>query len=109
MLERGNLTICSNAKSVITKYQTDMAVELQQRAVEFGQIFGFDAETRYRYFIVSIDVQFTSFRIALLERMPILESAAAEEARKGSGAVLGGGIVLVYICPSSFLFMFMKI
>ncbi|KAJ3033585.1 clathrin associated protein complex large subunit [Rhizophlyctis rosea] len=46
-----------------------MEVELQQRAVEYDRIMGLDEETR----------------AALLERVPVLESALKEEAKKGSG------------------------
>ena len=66
----------SHIKKLISQYHVDIEVELQQRAVEFGKIFEFDLETR----------------IALLERMPVLESAVAEEAKKGSGNSVNGSL-----------------
>ncbi|KAI8928395.1 Clathrin/coatomer adaptor, adaptin-like protein [Entophlyctis helioformis] len=61
-------------KTIIAKYRTSIDVEIQQRAVEFTQILALDRETR----------------IALLEPMPVLESAVAEEALKGTGAAPAG-------------------
>ncbi|KAJ3278912.1 clathrin associated protein complex large subunit [Borealophlyctis nickersoniae] len=63
-------TTIGQLKALIAKYQVNIDTELQQRAVEYGQILNLDRETR----------------VALLERMPVLESAVKEEAKKGSGA-----------------------
>ncbi|KAH9270457.1 hypothetical protein BSLG_001245 [Batrachochytrium salamandrivorans] len=60
-------------KNMISKYRVNIDVEIQQRAVEYEQIFTLDNETR----------------AALMEHMPVLESAMAEEALKGTGAAPG--------------------
>lgn len=57
-------------KSIISKYKTSSQVEIQQRAVEYNQLHGLDRDTR----------------IALLERVPVLESAIKEEDNKGRGS-----------------------
>lgn len=49
--------------------RTDIDREIQKRAVEYGAIFTLDNESR----------------VALLERMPVLESATKEEELKGTG------------------------
>jgi AP-1 complex subunit gamma-1 len=49
-----------------------MDVEIQQRAVEYSHIFGLDRDVRF----------------ALLEHMPILETAMQEETLKGTGQPL---------------------
>ncbi|KAI8898318.1 adaptin N terminal region-domain-containing protein [Globomyces pollinis-pini] len=60
-------------KSVIKSLKVNIDVEIQQRAVEYDQIFNLDADTRF----------------ALLEHMPVLESAVTEEALKGTGTAAG--------------------
>nr|KAJ3421163.1 clathrin associated protein complex large subunit [Polyrhizophydium stewartii] len=62
--------VLEQAKALIARYRVNIEVEIQQRAVEFTQILELDRETR----------------VALLEPMPVLESAVAEEALKGTGA-----------------------
>ncbi|TPX35074.1 hypothetical protein SmJEL517_g02482 [Synchytrium microbalum] len=59
-------------KLLIEKYRTNFDFEIQQRAVEYTNLFALDHDTR----------------IALLERMPVLESATREEAAKGTGVAL---------------------
>ncbi|KAJ3150988.1 clathrin associated protein complex large subunit [Geranomyces michiganensis] len=59
----------SQIKSLLVKYKVNVQLELQQRSVEFEQLLNLDRESR----------------TALLERMPVLESAAKEEAKKGMG------------------------
>ncbi|KAJ1551251.1 clathrin associated protein complex large subunit, partial [Nowakowskiella sp. JEL0078] len=54
------------AKKIVHKYKTNIDVEIQQRAVEYSQLFELDYDTRS----------------ALLERMPVLESALKEESQK---------------------------
>ncbi|KAJ1564034.1 clathrin associated protein complex large subunit, partial [Cladochytrium tenue] len=56
-------------RSILSKFRTHQDVEIQSRAVEFMAIARLDAETR----------------AALLERMPVLDSAVREEALKGTG------------------------
>ncbi|KAJ3127538.1 clathrin associated protein complex large subunit [Nowakowskiella sp. JEL0407] len=58
--------VVQKMKTIIQKYQTNIDVELQQRAIEFTQLFTLDYDTR----------------VALLERMPVLDSAVKEEALK---------------------------
>ncbi|KAI8844797.1 adaptin N terminal region-domain-containing protein [Chytridium lagenaria] len=65
---KGESTI-AQIKQVVGRYRTHQLVEIQTRAVEFGALSDLDRETRF----------------ALLERMPVLDSAVAEEALKGSG------------------------
>ncbi|KAJ3114180.1 clathrin associated protein complex large subunit [Phlyctochytrium bullatum] len=65
---KGESTL-SQITQVIGRYRTHTLVEIQSRAVEFGAISQLDRDTRF----------------ALLERMPVLESAVAEENLKGSG------------------------
>ncbi|KAJ3346575.1 clathrin associated protein complex large subunit [Entophlyctis luteolus] len=55
--------------SLLAKFQTHADVEIQTRAVEFTAVTKLDADTR----------------MALLESMPVLESALKEEERKGFG------------------------
>ncbi|KAJ3169562.1 clathrin associated protein complex large subunit [Geranomyces variabilis] len=59
----------SQIRGILTKYKVNVQLELQQRSVEFEQLLNLDRESR----------------TALLERMPVLESAAKEEAKKGMG------------------------
>ncbi|KAJ3208582.1 clathrin associated protein complex large subunit [Dinochytrium kinnereticum] len=68
---KGESTV-SQIKQIVAKYRTHQLVEIQSRAVEFGALSELDRDTRF----------------ALLERMPVLESAVAEEAIKGSGQAL---------------------
>ncbi|KAJ3106069.1 clathrin associated protein complex large subunit [Phlyctochytrium planicorne] len=56
-------------KQILARYKTHMQVEIQSRAVEFGALSDLDRDSR----------------LALLERMPVLESALKEESIKGSG------------------------
>jgi hypothetical protein len=60
-------------KTTVMKYKANMDVEIQQRAMEFSQLFGLDKET--------LD--------ALFERIPVLESAKLEDERKGRGEIFG--------------------
>ncbi|KAI8615674.1 adaptin N terminal region-domain-containing protein [Chytriomyces sp. MP71] len=55
-------------RSLLVKFQTNIDVEIQARAVEYTAITKLDKETR----------------AALLESMPVLESAVKEEARKAN-------------------------
>ncbi|KAJ3333282.1 clathrin associated protein complex large subunit [Blyttiomyces sp. JEL0837] len=57
-------------RTIIAKYRSHGEVEIQARAVEYMAIAGLDRETR----------------VALLEKMPVLESAVKEEALKGTGS-----------------------
>lgn len=59
----------SQLRSLVVKYRTDMSTELQQRAVEYTQLWTLDRIER----------------LALLERVPVLESAEREEKLKGTG------------------------
>ncbi|ORY42809.1 Adaptor protein complex AP-1 gamma subunit [Rhizoclosmatium globosum] len=61
--------VLDSIRAMLAKYQTHMDVEIQARAVEFTAITKLDSETR----------------AALLESMPVLESALKEEERKGTG------------------------
>ncbi|KAK5670787.1 hypothetical protein BDV3_005021 [Batrachochytrium dendrobatidis] len=65
--------VVENIKNLIDKYRTNIDVEIQQRSVEYSQILALDKDTR----------------LALLEHMPVLESAVAEEALKGTGTAPG--------------------
>ncbi|KND01869.1 uncharacterized protein SPPG_03659 [Spizellomyces punctatus DAOM BR117] len=56
-------------KALISKYKVNVQLELQQRSVEYAQLLQLDRDAR----------------VALLERMPVLENAAKEEAKKGLG------------------------
>jgi AP-1 complex subunit gamma-1 len=60
---------CSNIKGAVSQYRSHIDVEIQQRAVEYSQLFVLDRDTRF----------------ALLEHMPVLESALQEENLKGTG------------------------
>ncbi|TPX39076.1 hypothetical protein SeMB42_g06482 [Synchytrium endobioticum] len=62
--------VVESIKALLGKYRSSMASEIQQRAVEYTNLFTLDRDTR----------------VALLERMPVLESATREEAAKGTGA-----------------------
>ncbi|KAI8593125.1 Clathrin/coatomer adaptor, adaptin-like protein [Geranomyces variabilis] len=64
----------SQIRGILTKYKVNVQLELQQRSVEFEQLLNLDRESR----------------TALLERMPVLESAAKEEAKKGMGVPTTG-------------------
>ncbi|KAJ3409421.1 clathrin associated protein complex large subunit [Chytridiales sp. JEL 0842] len=61
--------VLAQTRGLIAKYKRNEDMEIQARAVEYMAIAGLDNETR----------------IALLERMPVLESAAKEDALKGQG------------------------
>ncbi|TPX69712.1 hypothetical protein CcCBS67573_g06774 [Chytriomyces confervae] len=61
--------VLDSIRSLLGKYQNHTNVEIQARAVEFTAITRLDAETR----------------AALLECMPVLESALKEESLKGTG------------------------
>lgn len=54
-------------KTIINKFEVNMDVELQQRGVEFGSLFG----------------KHESMRTALLERMPVFETKASEQIPNG--------------------------
>ena len=56
-------------KTLISKYKVNIDVEIQQRAVEYHEIFALERDVR----------------VALLEHMPVLESAVESEAHKGTG------------------------
>eukprot|EP00842_Homolaphlyctis_polyrhiza_P003050 jgi/Hompol1/3746/HPOL_006719-RA len=62
--------VIDQIKTLIAKYRTHIDVEIQQRSVEYTTILSLDHETR----------------VALLEHMPVLDSAVADEALKGTGA-----------------------
>ncbi|KAJ3196947.1 clathrin associated protein complex large subunit [Irineochytrium annulatum] len=70
-----NESVVSQIKSLIARYHTYQVVEIQSRAVEFMSLAGLDRDTR----------------VALLERMPVLESAVKEESLKGSGQPISDG------------------
>lgn len=57
-------------RTLVVKYRTHMDMELQQRAVEYTQFWTLSREQR----------------LALLERIPVLESAEREESTKGLGS-----------------------
>ncbi|KAJ3227535.1 clathrin associated protein complex large subunit [Clydaea vesicula] len=61
--------IVTQIRSLVVRYRTNMDMELQQRAVEYTQFWSLSMEQR----------------LALLEMVPVLESAQREEARKGTG------------------------
>ncbi|KAI8917709.1 Clathrin/coatomer adaptor, adaptin-like protein [Powellomyces hirtus] len=63
-------------KALLTKYKVNAQLELQQRSVEFEQLLNLDRDAR----------------TALLERIPVLESAAKEEAKKGTGVPTSAGM-----------------
>ena len=58
--------IIAKTKILIEKYRQNISIELQQRSVEYGQLFLLDKPTRE----------------GILERMPPLESALKDEANK---------------------------
>ncbi|KAJ3197812.1 clathrin associated protein complex large subunit [Entophlyctis luteolus] len=60
-------TALQHIKSLIGKYQPNVEVDIQTRAVEFGAILSLDSEAKY----------------GLLERMPVLDSSLKEEEAKG--------------------------
>jgi AP-1 complex subunit gamma-1 len=60
---------CSNIRTAISQYRSHIDVEIQQRAVEYSQLFALDRDTRF----------------AFLEHMPVLGSALEEENLKGTG------------------------
>jgi AP-1 complex subunit gamma-1 len=68
-----NEHVINSLKSYVGTFKNAMNVEIQQRAVEYDQIFLMDDQKRY----------------ALLERMPVLETAVAAEELKGKGAPIG--------------------
>lgn len=59
-------------RAMIARYRTHQDAEIQARAIEYTEVSQLDKETR----------------VALLERMPVLESALREESLKGSGSIL---------------------
>jgi len=62
-------------KTMMSKFTTNMHVEVQQRATEYTQLFGLERDVRD----------------ALLERIPVLEQAKLEDERKGRGETFGVG------------------
>ncbi|KAJ3017682.1 clathrin associated protein complex large subunit [Thoreauomyces humboldtii] len=62
-------SVISQIKALLIKYKVNVQLELQQRSVEFEQLLLLDRDARS----------------ALLERIPVLESAVKEEAKKGLG------------------------
>ncbi|KAI8911744.1 Clathrin/coatomer adaptor, adaptin-like protein [Gorgonomyces haynaldii] len=70
--------VTSKIRDTVSQMRTHFDYEIQQRAVEYSQIFSMDPETR----------------TALFERMPELESAVAEEQLKGTGQSLAPGTLV---------------
>ncbi|KAJ3260977.1 clathrin associated protein complex large subunit [Boothiomyces macroporosus] len=65
-------SVIQSIKEYIQSNRTNLDVEIQQRAVEYDEIFQLDLGTRQ----------------AVLEHMPVLESAVKEESLKGTGAAI---------------------
>jgi len=62
--------IISSLRALVVKYRANIDMELQQRAVEYTQFWSLSQDQR----------------LALLERVPVLESAIREDEKKGTGA-----------------------
>jgi AP-1 complex subunit gamma-1 len=75
-------------RAVVGKYRSNSDVEVQQRAVEYAQLFSLDKATRD----------------AVLEKMPVLEQAKVEEQRKGTGGWSGAFDFIVDVPLKPFLF-----
>ena len=86
------MLICRGMKEMVGRYQGDIELEVQQRSVEFTALYGLDAETRYIFLFC---VWSLMGRRAVLEKIPVLEGAVREEARKGMGVPLCMFFVLV--------------
>ncbi|KAI8804398.1 adaptin N terminal region-domain-containing protein [Cladochytrium replicatum] len=74
--------VIENCKQLVAKYRTYVEVEIQQRGVEYTNLFSLDRESR----------------LALLERMPVLESAIKDEATKEAN--LAAALAAVSLSPT---------
>ncbi|KAI9197178.1 adaptin N terminal region-domain-containing protein [Polychytrium aggregatum] len=63
--------VISQIRTLIARYKVNIDVEIQQRAVEYTSLFGLDRE----------------ISVAILEGVPVLESALREEDLKGKGTI----------------------
>ena len=72
------MRVARRAQALLARHARDPQVEAQARAVEYGQLFAYDA-----------------LRPALLERMPPLDEAAYKRALGTAAAIQAAGAPLV--------------